>query len=89
MDVNRHSTVIPTSYTEPVSLTLSRLWVCFVCKMVEAMHEGLVRGDMNGLENNGHGQAAVATQLTGGGEESKWYEEEIDDDLKLCYSLNR
>ncbi|XP_051224004.1 thermospermine synthase ACAULIS5 isoform X2 [Lolium perenne] len=58
--------------------------------MVGAMHEGIVRGDMNGLENNGHGQAAVATQLLqrGGGEESKWYEEEIDDDLKLCYSLN-
>jgi hypothetical protein len=55
------------------------------------MHEGIVRGDMNGLENNGHGQAAVATQLLqrGGGEESKWYEEEIHDDLKLCYSLNR
>ncbi|KAM0850606.1 hypothetical protein ACQ4PT_052950 [Festuca glaucescens] len=45
---------------------------------------------MNGLENNGHGQAAVAKQplQREDGEESKWYEEEIHDDLKLCYALN-
>jgi thermospermine synthase len=58
--------------------------------MVEAVQEGIVQ-DMNGLETNGHGQAAAAKQLPQreDGEESKWYEEEIDDDLKLCYALNR
>jgi hypothetical protein len=59
--------------------------------MVGAAHDGIVRGDMNGLENNGHGQAAAAKQplQREDGEESKWYEEEIHDDLKLCYALNR
>lgn len=54
--------------------------------MVGAVHESIVRGHMNGLENNGHAQAAVLQREDG--EESTWYEEEIHDDLKLCYALN-
>jgi thermospermine synthase len=47
----------------------------------------------NGLEMmNGFESRATTKQQPRSEEEekeSKWYEEEIDDDLKLCYALNR
>ncbi|CAM0942970.1 unnamed protein product [Alopecurus aequalis] len=48
--------------------------------MVGAVQEGIVGDKM----------AAVAKQQLqrGDEEESKWYQEEIDEDLKLCYALN-
>uniref|UniRef100_A0A0A9HTE3 thermospermine synthase n=1 Tax=Arundo donax TaxID=35708 RepID=A0A0A9HTE3_ARUDO len=57
--------------------------------MVGAVQEGIVR-ELNGFEfdTNGYDRAVTKQQQLRCEEESKWYEEEIDDDLKLCYALN-
>uniref|UniRef100_A0A0D9VE49 thermospermine synthase n=1 Tax=Leersia perrieri TaxID=77586 RepID=A0A0D9VE49_9ORYZ len=59
--------------------------------MVGAVQEGIVR-EMNGVfDVNGFdydNAMAMAPKQQQREEEIKWYEEEIDDDLKLCYALN-
>ena len=55
---------------------------------------GAAAGESNGgLETNGYESTAMAKQQQQQqprqGEEGTWFEEEIDDDLKLCYALNR
>ncbi|XBI75846.1 hypothetical protein VPH35_069163 [Triticum aestivum] len=51
--------------------------------MLGAVHEGAV-GEMNhGLE-----MAMAKLLQRGDNKEGQWYEEEIQDDLKLCYALN-
>uniref|UniRef100_A0A453QNK4 PABS domain-containing protein n=1 Tax=Aegilops tauschii subsp. strangulata TaxID=200361 RepID=A0A453QNK4_AEGTS len=51
-------------------------------------------GEMNhGLEANGHGKPVAMAkqqqlQQSGDHEETQWYEEEVHDDLKFCYTLN-
>lgn len=47
-------------------------------------------GELNGgLETNGYeSRVAMAKQQPRREEESQWFEEEIDDDLKLCYAIN-
>lgn len=59
--------------------------------MVGAVQEGIVVRELNGFEGNGYDRAvALMTKPPQPrAEESKWYEEEIDDDLKLSYKLNR
>jgi thermospermine synthase len=53
--------------------------------VISEVNNGL--GMMNGFES----RATTKQQPRSEEEEkeSKWYEEEIDDDLKLCYALNR
>lgn len=48
-------------------------------------------GESNGVvEMNRYESRAMAKQShQGEEEESAWNEEEIDDDLKICYALNR
>ncbi|OEL20876.1 Thermospermine synthase ACAULIS5 [Dichanthelium oligosanthes] len=60
--------------------------------MVGAVQDYGRVGELNGFETNGYeaGRAMAKPQQPRRGEEvSQWYEEEIDDDLKLCYALNR
>ncbi|CAL5022956.1 unnamed protein product [Urochloa decumbens] len=61
--------------------------------MVGAVQDyGRVGESNGGLETNGYESRAAkvkqAPRRGGEEEESVWYEEEIDDDLKLCYALN-
>lgn len=54
--------------------------------MVGAVPEALVREvNGNGYDAKHHLQAPPKQRAES---ESKWYEEAIDDDLKLCYALN-
>ncbi|GJM90708.1 hypothetical protein PR202_ga07013 [Eleusine coracana subsp. coracana] len=53
--------------------------------MVGAVQE--VR-ELNGFDAIGYDRTAVVMTKPPRAEEEKWYEEEIDDDLKLCYKLN-
>lgn len=57
--------------------------------MVGAVQEGIVR-EMNGFDTNGYDKAAAAKQQQKGDHEeiNKWFEEEINDDLKFCFALN-
>ena len=60
---------------------------------VQEDYGGAAAGESNGgLETNGYESTAMAKQQQQQprqGEEGTWFEEEIDDDLKLCYALNR
>uniref|UniRef100_A0ACD5ZJR2 Uncharacterized protein n=1 Tax=Avena sativa TaxID=4498 RepID=A0ACD5ZJR2_AVESA len=92
----RHSQSHP-HHTEPQPVNLTPLSRCCVglllrvWKMVGAVQEGIVGDMMNGLESNngcGHQAKQQQVQREDGEDESKWYEEEIDDDLKIRYALN-
>ncbi|TVU33217.1 hypothetical protein EJB05_25007 [Eragrostis curvula] len=57
--------------------------------MVGAVQEGIIVRELNRFEAIGYDRAVVTKPPQQPcAEESKWYEEEIDDDLKLCYRLN-
>ncbi|VAH98101.1 unnamed protein product [Triticum turgidum subsp. durum] len=88
--VRRHHRHTHLHYMHPVTLSAFAeppVNFALVCKMLGV-------GEMNHrLEANGHGKPVAMAkqeqlQQRGDHKETLWYEEEIHDDLKICYALN-